>query len=372
MNRLILIGNGFDLAHKLKTRYSDFLYYYLKNVFEEYNKNGISEDILLSMGGKDVFSPKTHIETPPDVKVAINILDKIKKGSSYHSIRIEMHSELLIKSLENIVERNWVDIEDNYYRLLTKIINNKYNNKRTLESKVVQLNKELDFIKLKLKEYLRTLDYTIVNDNSKDIISELFCEYIYKDEVVSMKKKLVSDHLPNELLFLNFNYTRTLNHYIENVSKKIFENQIISIHGEINNSDNPIIFGFGDEIDKEYKTLEDLNENEYLRHMKSFGYFKTTNYHKLISFTNYSPFQVYILGHSCGLSDRTMLNQIFEHDNCKSIKIFYYQKEDGSDDYVEKTHEMSRHFKNKISMREKIIPKQKSRKLPKIVNEEII
>lgn len=25
MNRLVLIGNGFDLAHNLKTRYSDFM-----------------------------------------------------------------------------------------------------------------------------------------------------------------------------------------------------------------------------------------------------------------------------------------------------------------------------------------------------------
>jgi hypothetical protein len=33
-------------------------------------------------------------------------------------------------------------------------------------------------------------------------------------------------------------------------------------------------------------------------------------------------FQVLIMGHSCGLSDRTLLNIVFEHNNCRSIKVF--------------------------------------------------
>ncbi|WP_394341236.1 AbiH family protein [Pedobacter namyangjuensis] len=33
LNRLVLIGNGFDLAHGLKTAYTDFLLCYLKRSF---------------------------------------------------------------------------------------------------------------------------------------------------------------------------------------------------------------------------------------------------------------------------------------------------------------------------------------------------
>src|SRR5690606_10775217 len=33
MNRLILIGNGFDLAHGLKTSYKDFIFWYLADCF---------------------------------------------------------------------------------------------------------------------------------------------------------------------------------------------------------------------------------------------------------------------------------------------------------------------------------------------------
>ena len=56
--------------------------------------------------------------------------------------------------------------------------------------------------------------------------------------------------------------------------------------------------------------------------LNPFWYFQTSNYHDLVRFIESNIFQVFILGHSCGLSDRTMLNMIFEHDHCKSIKLF--------------------------------------------------
>src|SRR5690606_18117762 len=98
--------------------------------------------------------------------------------------------------------------------------------------------------------------------------------------------------------------------------------------------DNPIIFGFGDEYDKSYGEFENFKNKELFRHIKSFGYFKTSNYHDLIRFLGEGDFQVYILGHSCGLSDRTMLKQVFENENCKSIKIFYHQLNDNTNDYT--------------------------------------
>jgi hypothetical protein len=73
---------------------------------------------------------------------------------------------------------------------------------------------------------------------------------------------------------------------------------------------------------------------------------------------------VQIYGHSCGLSDRTMFKEIFEHENCLSVKLFYHLKEDGSDDYTDKTYELYRHFSDKNSMRKKIVDKQKCRAMP--------
>ena len=126
------------------------------------------------------------------------------------------------------------------------------------------------------------------------------------------------------------------------------------------NPSNPIVFGYGDEMDPHYEKIENLNNNEFLRNIKSFGYSRTDNYQRVLRFIEgkYNPFTVKILGHSCGLSDRILLNTIFEHPNCKAIKIYYYQKSETENDYFEKTQEISRHFKasGKGDMRTKIVP----------------
>ena len=88
--------------------------------------------------------------------------------------------------------------------------------------------------------------------------------------------------------------------------------EIDNIHGRLDD-ESSVIFGYGDEVDSYYKRMEDLNENELLRHAKSFGYFKNHNYRKLISFLASDKYEVWIAGHSCGLSDRVMLKKIFEH-----------------------------------------------------------
>ena len=47
MNRIIIIGNGFDLAHGLKTKYEDFIDWYQKEWVEKlkncYNDNASDE-----------------------------------------------------------------------------------------------------------------------------------------------------------------------------------------------------------------------------------------------------------------------------------------------------------------------------------------
>ena len=85
------------------------------------------------------------------------------------------------------------------------------------------------------------------------------------------------------------------------------------------------------------------NYEDFLLMLNPFWYFQTSNYHDLVRFIESNIFQVFILGHSCGLSDRTMLNMIFEHDHCKSIKLFYHERSDGSNNFTEVTEEISRH-----------------------------
>ena len=113
-----------------------------------------------------------------------------------------------------------------------------------------------------------------------------------------------------------------------------------------------------------YHEIKKLNNNEYLRHFKSSKYLESDNYRQLLKFIESEPYQIYIMGHSCGNSDRTLLNTLFEHENCISIKPFYYQKEDGSDNYTEIVQNISRNFKDKQALRDKVVPKDYCEPLP--------
>ena len=208
------------------------------------------------------------------------------------------------------------------------------------------INVCLDEITNWLIKYLNAVKFPGVNQRIQD----------------SLWRGINSERFTN-IRFLVFNFTNTIEYYLDSLG--LGRESLIYIHGQINNPSNPIIFGYGDEMGSYYSKIEDLNENEYLRHMKSFGYFKTSNYQDLLRFIDLSDFNVNIMGHSCGLSDRVLLHTIFCHANCKKIQIYYHQKDSKNTDFETKTMEISRHFKpeDKAKMREKIVCLKKSQPL---------
>jgi hypothetical protein len=170
------------------------------------------------------------------------------------------------------------------------------------------------------------------------------------------KGKLDNYLFPNRTLFLNFNYTNTAEKlYAKSENRGNCE--LINMHGELDNANNPIIFGYGDEMDEDYKKIVNLNDNDYLQNIKSIRYLETDNYRNLLAFINSAPYQIYIMGHSCGNSDRTLLNTLFEHENCVSIKPYYYKKEDGTDNYIDIVQNISRNFKDATLMRDRVVNK---------------
>ena len=177
----------------------------------------------------------------------------------------------------------------------------------------------------------------------------------------SMRTELIVQY---GLYFLNFNYTNTLSKYEGELKKsrgKFNRVEINYIHGELNQSTNPIIFGFGDEHDKTYLEFEEDRNNQLFEHIKSYQYLLTPNYRDLLRFLNADDYQVFVMGHSCGLSDRTMFKEIFEHENCKSIRLFHY-----NGDFHDKAINVSKHFNNKGHMRKLIVDYKKSDAFPQL------
>lgn len=168
--------------------------------------------------------------------------------------------------------------------------------------------------------------------------------------------------LPKNIMVLNFNYTHTAQIYCNRFDS--FEE--VHIHGDIENGDS-IIFGYGDELHADFAKLKEQGNDECLRNVKSIRYMEAPNYRQMLSFIESEPFQVLILGHSCGLSDRTLLNTIFEHPNCVSIKPYYYitDKEKGTDNYIELVLHISRNFNDMKLMRDRVVNKTQCEPLVK-------
>ncbi|MCA1965241.1 MAG: bacteriophage abortive infection AbiH family protein [Flavobacterium sp.] len=413
MNRLVIIGNGFDLAHGLPTSYKDFIDDYWANV-----KNSNHNDDFISfvdLFDVDFKNTRNLYELANFIK-QFNAKIKFSDGEIYTEfgnnfmtgqyprshVLIYKNSFFKIVNQKNI--QNWVDIENEYYRQLKKIINSKcldvskseefWENEQSI--KVQKLNTEFEEIKRIFEEYLiekiennyllnSSNEFNSINIDFYNILRPISVfnnesnwrsefnniDDVNEIEIFFKEEKLNPDLNKAKIRLLNFNYTSTLDRYVNRLKEGEIKVDLFHIHGKLNDELNLMNFGFGDEMDEDYKRIENINDNEYLRNFKSFQYLQNSNYSKLLNYIDSDKFQVLIMGHSCGLSDRTLLNTIFEHNNCRSIKVYYHQWEDKvtnelKDNYTEITQNISRHFNKKKLMREKIVNKTLCKPLPQI------
>lgn len=427
MNRIILIGNGFDLAHGMNTSYNHFLKNYWENIITQLQNTSANNITSLENTFENEEIRVDGIHGPWGKTTMINATnyeDLLTNLKSQNIALIHKNKFFEIISNKSYIQ-NWVDIENEYYSLLKSTYDNRSSS--GYGSDVKTLNSDFEKVKNKLIEYLKKVEIKF-NENldsaflrTKNIIghkiyrpfklkdfsesslnqkAEIEYNLIKKDiealtngqitmddlsesnrkliqridkkkPLTEIKKLLQSDSainyfdlIPDQTIFLNFNYTFTEKIYSNPREFDQFNDdkytsvKSIHIHGTTDSRDkNPVIFGFGDEIGDDYKSIEKLNNNNYLENIKSINYLETDNYKNLLEYINSGNFQVFIFGHSCGISDRTLLNTIFEHENCASIKLFYHQKAKDIDNYSDIVRNISRNFNDKTKMRDRVVNK---------------
>lgn len=403
MNRLILIGNGFDLAHNLKTSYADFIHWY-----KTYRVELLGEEH--SNVSKD---PLCCIELLKHQALSIYVSNFIWESQNYshedifnyivqNNIEFKVtFSPFLERIINGIETKGWVDIENEYYELLKQYALDSVMKEEGKISSMKSLNKQLDYLKELLILYIKkvtehipekisSIDHDIYAPFEKEDMSVHANYHIFKQEPWEWEDRLDMENdvktilekygygvkecmewikawiedkqgstkyptaflLPKNIMLLNFNYSHTAQIYKK--TDNSFEE--IHIHGEIEDKEH-VIFGYGDEMHSDFEKLKEREDGECLRNVKSIQYLEASNYKKVLRFIESAPFQVVIMGHSCGRSDRTLLHTIFEHSNCESIKLCYYRKEDGTDNYLEMVQNISRNFVRMERMRDVVVPK---------------
>ena len=360
MNRLVLIGNGFDLAHGLKTSYKNFISWYwgqwgnrLLDSLERTDTDGLCsfkiKDNINVQHWASVFQGWYYQRQNPFVPWKTN--DVINLAMNDRDLCDFTITSSLLQRICKQLSYGWVDIENEYYSLLRQ---RNTNFKPSTENEIKELNIHLNTIRDYLINYLRTEEGkgTEIKDEIKDKIYRTIKE---KEIAVSNQKfsgYRLGDSVPSNIMLLNFNYTKTPEQYVTDHLKV----KVNYIHGKLDNPES-VIFGYGDELDEDYKRLQELNENECLRHIKSIRYLESDHYRKVLEFIESSPFQICIMGHSCGNSDRTLLNTLFEHRNCISIKPYFYQINENEDNYLELVQNISRNFTDMKLMRDRVVNK---------------
>lgn len=451
MNRLVLIGNGFDLAHGMKTNYKDFIEHLWFGIYKDLEYEARKGAVRYTSESR-IFRDSNNLVEITYSEIGYNHINGYLGISNIHdSFDINISKERISASVyskyirdliagatkmrcrytnsffeiitNNYTRKNWSDIEADYYKELLA--------NRNSEDNIKNLNKDFDQIKKMLKTYLASLDKPHKLDEIEELIySPIRIKDIKIDSLGNFKKQLtkhvqflskeqvvknwfnkmipdydplaIINHIndtfsekiaqilmeregkpgfnrffqPSNVLLLNFNYTETDTLYIDRKEARerdfplddILVNRN-SIHGTISPDDNHMIFGYGDEEADEYKELEKSETLGLLDNVKSINYLKTSNYRDLERFIESDSYQIFIMGMSCGMADRTILRKLFQHENCISIKPFFYEKMNDEkeiewDNYTELVQNISRCFSDKDLLRSTVVNKVECSKLP--------
>lgn len=387
-NIILIIGNGFDLAHGLKTSYNDFANWFITKIETEivtylttrddtdffneeflkyFTSSRYSHEIFQKNEIKRAVSSYFEDYSNSQNKNLYTIL-----SSHNYAIKNIISNEFLGKLYANQYT-NWFDIENAYFQELIRIKgSSKIVKGRTRLIKIKhlnKLNKELIEVKNYLKEYLKTIKikkYEEIN--------------IFFKKVFDLKKrKMHNNHAYNPFV-INFNYTNTIETYFKDYMNTYipldgyytFKGFNINyIHGNLK-QDN-IIFGYGNDQHKEYQNIKDLEINEFLENFKTFEYLKNNNYSRIyndiLDNNSIDDYIVFVLGHSLGATDKTLLEEIFNNEKCKQIHLFKRRDLENDEEKLKKSFNdlvfsASRILTNEKDLRKKILNYENSEFFP--------
>lgn len=359
---IIVLGNGFDLAHGLPTKYVDFLNFI--NIVKYKIEKGYLEDEETEkkkMNEHIVDSIKECLKPPKD-----EILKKIKEL---------IEDNFWIKYFENNktrVKENWIDFESEMSYVIQGIdeeIKTKTSDPAPDPARLpldlsIDSNIEYRTYKFASIKFPRCTTYAKLRDKLlEDLNNFIQCFEIYLAEFVnkvSVEKKfdmksVYSDS--NNIRIISFNYTNTFEKVILNSEVQLKEEEYHYIHGKanINNTSkkNNMVFGIGEYLKDEEKNTE----VDFIAFKKYYQrIFKQTG-NKYKKWLHSEPINVHIIGHSLDVTDKDILKELILGNNSKTT-IYYYNNDDlgkkianlvkviGQEELIKRTGEDNIIFKN--------------------------
>ncbi len=329
---ILILGNGFDLAHGLKTTYMDFLNYCV-------GKNSKRLKGMINYGTTFIDNiwlrhfittcnnyGKNWIDIEEEIYRVVLSLNKILKDMSGGDVEV-------IFPLTFSIQKDILNFDFNQIIDYLKTCNNRI---ETDEKKYTTIEtNDFSHLYFYIDNYQGFINF--IYDQLRAFV-ELFEKYLDEtvmSEIDSEPKyqlSLLQESKPNIMKFLyvlNFNYTDTLTRLYEQTmdsrQKKSIRN--FYVHGKIN-SNNMIL---GTQFYDNKNTVISPEFNVFRKHNQRHKYNTIEEYQNLlhiIKSPNDSTRRVFhVIGHSLDKSDAIILKHIFLAHQDSIINIYYHNEE---------------------------------------------
>lgn len=346
---ILLIGNGFDLAHGLPTKYTDFLDFVssMKKLIIDYKKTNDN-----NLHRKDHFNNLSfyiksriyrnfeYAKLDNDYKNHIDLWDEIISNNIW--------IEYFLKNRKNI-KTNWIDFEKEILFVIDRLDQFINDNLDIINSVFFEENVKYDDSTRNLKILLDTYKnkfwkltdttkfniYSFITELEKDLEKLIFTLELYISNFINKITVTVYSKEIKQLQIdwlISFNYSNTFERVYINLNT-INHIECDYVHGKaISHSkyeDNELVLGIN-----EYLSDEEKNKNiRFIRFKKFFqrihkntGCLYKNWIDKINNSDNKQTHNLYIFGHSLDDTDRDILRELILNEHIVTT-IYYHNKE---------------------------------------------
>jgi hypothetical protein len=359
---ILMIGNGFDLAHGLKTGYKDFMNFieFVRDVDKYTKKHGnamwgdakLRSSVMLAPykriyrdGKKGKFSNEESdfysvlrkktgefYKNWKDSKISISDnlwfkhFEARKDALKGHDKWIDFEAEIgdVVKVLEGCFDEETGDMKgESGTTILVKIVN-------AFEEMNNSSNKVLN---IESNKYIKLKDVLLKDLNALTNLFEMYLNCIVSAQSIKLKSPDITRNDINAVISFNYTDKYTTNYEIRRLNTEKDSDYIDYVHGEArvtgecNPEANTMILGIDDYLNEYECNINTM----FIRFKKYFQriHKKTGNKYKdwLEKTNRTNESNLYIFGHSLGMSDRDIIKELV---TCEGMTTTVYYHDDES------------------------------------------
>lgn len=293
---ILVIGNGFDIYHRLPTKYIDFV-----NNSEVQNQ----DNMFIRYFQKVVKENQTWIDCEQEIKRVVKVIFEVLK---------KVKSESISKSPLDLGTLNASKISNAQMNVLKNI--DLIFQEEVRFNKIIKIKSDYihPFYGINISQIMETMKEEL------DSLIKILEKYLMNNiDVSSIKIKSEQIKKINPEYVVNFNYTDTYKLY------DVKEKDVFHIHGKIGNTPNNMVFGFEDEDEF---NLDDIYFKKYFQRIqKRNGLLDEKKFEPCI-YADFGkePVISHFFGLSMGVTDGDIIKKIEQLSNV--CVIYYYNQVD--------------------------------------------